>query len=95
MPNYRHECPEWDFMEIDVDSPEYEACLCVIDSDGLGPKFHKGDRVYVHPIKMEATVIEQMLGTDGGETYWGNVRLKHDDGLTGISNSWQLEKIEE
>jgi len=24
----RHECPEWDFMEIDKDSPEFHACLC-------------------------------------------------------------------
>jgi hypothetical protein len=24
----RHECPEWDFMEIDKDSPEFDACLC-------------------------------------------------------------------
>ena len=23
-----HECPEWDFMEIDKDSPEFDACLC-------------------------------------------------------------------
>jgi len=95
MPNYRHACPEWDFLEIDADSPEFDACLCRIDSDGLGPKFHSNDRVWVKPLKLQATVLEQYLGTDGGETYWGNVKLLYDDGLVGVSNSWQLEKIDE
>ena len=25
---YRHYCPEWDFMPIDETSAEFEACLC-------------------------------------------------------------------
>lgn len=24
----KHSCPDWDYMVIDEDSPEYEACLC-------------------------------------------------------------------
>ena len=24
----KHSCPEWDYMVIDEDSPEFEACLC-------------------------------------------------------------------
>lgn len=93
MPNYRHFCKEWDFLEIDQDDPEYEACICNIDSDGLGPKFISGDRVYVGPNGMEATVIKQELSYDGPESFWGNVQLLYDDGIKGVSNSWQVKKI--
>lgn len=24
----KHSCPEWDYMVIDEDSPEFESCLC-------------------------------------------------------------------
>ena len=24
----RHQCPEWDYLEICEDDPEFEACLC-------------------------------------------------------------------
>ena len=93
MPNYKHYCIEWDFLQIDADSPEYECCLCNIDSDGRGPEYKKGDRVYVKPLKMEATVVKQILSYDYPESFWGNVELEYDDGVTGISNSWQIEKI--
>jgi hypothetical protein len=93
MPNYKHFCKEWDFLEIDQDDPEYEACICNIDSDGLGPKFISGDRVLVGPNGMEATVIKQELSYDGPESFWGNVQLLYDDGIKGVSNSWQVKKI--
>ena len=93
MSNYKHYCVEWDFLEIDADSPEYEACLCEIDSEGRGPKFHEGDRVFVGPLKMEATVIRQILHYDMNESFWGNVELQYDDGTKGTSMCWQLEKV--
>ena len=63
------------------------------DSDGNLPKFFPGDRVFVHPIKMHATVIRQMASYDGPEYwFWGNVELLYDDGGKGICNSWQLLK---
>ena len=80
-------------MEIDQDDPEYEACICKIDSDGRGPKFRSGDRVLVGPNGMEATVIKQELSYDGPESFWGNVQLLYDDGIKGVSNSWQVKKI--
>lgn len=64
------------------------------DSQGKPPSFLPGDRVYVAPIKMEATVIKQMLSYDGAESFWGNLHLKYDDGEMGVSNSWQCKKIE-
>ncbi len=94
MPNYRHYCKEWDFLEIDADSPEYECCICNIDSDGLGPEFLPGDKVYVEPLKMEATVIRQILSYDGPESFWGNLELVYNDGMKGTSNSWQCRKLE-
>ena len=64
-----------------------------LDSDGNPPKFYPGDRVFVEPLKMEATVIEQLMCYDYPEYFWGNVKLKYDDGATGTSHSWQLKKL--
>ena len=64
-----------------------------VDSKGCKPLWKKGDRVYVSPLKMEATIIEQMLHYDGSESFWGNVRLMYDDGVEGTSNSWQIMKV--
>lgn len=91
--NYKHYCPEYDFLEIDADSSEFENCICQIDSSGRGPEYHPGDRVLVKPNKLQATVIRQILTYDYPESFWGNVVLEYDDGVTGISNNWQLEKL--
>ena len=64
-----------------------------LDSLGQRPSFLPGDRVLVLPIKMEATVIEQLLSYDYPEWFWGNVKLRYDDGCPGTSNSWQLRKL--
>ena len=66
----------------------------LLDSNGRPPKFNPGDRVYVRPLKEEATVIRQFLRYDMNESFWGNVHLKYDDGTTGVSNSWQVTKVE-
>jgi hypothetical protein len=63
------------------------------DSDGNGPMWKSGDRVWVAPLKMEATVIQQQLTYDGGESFWGNVELQYDDGTKGISNNWQIMRV--
>jgi hypothetical protein len=92
MPNYKHYCREWDLLEIDADSPEFEACLCDIDSDGKPPAFYPGDRVYCKPARMKATVIRQIKHYDGEESFWGNVELQYDDGVKGIANCWQCDR---
>lgn len=66
-----------------------------LDSNGKGPSFYPGQRVYVVPMKMQATVIEQLLSYDYPESFWGNVRVKYDDGIEGVSNSWQLMVVNE
>ncbi len=63
------------------------------DSHGRLPSFLPGDRVLVLPLKMEATVIEQLRSYDYPEWFWGNVKLQYDDGIIGTSNSWQLSKL--
>jgi hypothetical protein len=63
------------------------------DSDGNGPSYKKGDRVWVAALKMEATVIEQILHWDYPESFYGNVKLKYDDGSEGTSNCWQLSRV--
>ena len=57
------------------------------------PPFKPNERVYVLPLKMEATVIRQQRCYDGPDQFWGNVELLYDDGITGKSNSWQLKKL--
>lgn len=56
------------------------------------PPFKKGDRVYVHPAKMEATVIRQIKHYDQGDEFWGNLELEYDDGVKGTSHCWQVER---
>lgn len=65
----------------------------LIDSYGKPPSFFTGERVFVLPLKMEATVIRQILHHDCGETFWGNLELQYDDGIKGTSNSWQVKKL--
>lgn len=31
--NYKHECPEWDYAEIDETMPEFECCLCYKENE--------------------------------------------------------------
>jgi hypothetical protein len=65
-----------------------------VDSDGNGPMWRPGDRVWVAPLKMEATVIQQLLSYDGPDyCFWGNVELQYDDGTKGISNNWQIMRV--
>jgi hypothetical protein len=64
-----------------------------LDSNGSLPKFNPGERVFVKAAGLEATVIEQMLSWDYPESFWGNVRLKYDDGVEGVAHSWQCTKV--
>lgn len=50
--------------------------------------YKNGDRVWVAVLKKEATVIEQILDHD----FYGNVKLKYDDGSEGISHRWLLSR---
>jgi hypothetical protein len=65
----------------------------VRDSSGKLPSWNPGDRVYVAPLKMYATVIKQNLSYDYPESFWGNVEVQYDDGITGTSHCWQLVKV--
>ena len=64
-----------------------------VDSKGNGPMWKPGERVWVAPLKMEATVIQQRLSYDGDESVWGNVELQYDDGVKGVSNNWQIMRV--
>jgi len=76
-------------LRVTVKMPRYRK-----DSNGNGPDYKKGDRVCVLPLKMEATVVEQILHWDYPESFYGNVKLKYDDGAEGLSNCWQLSKVD-
>jgi hypothetical protein len=64
-----------------------------IDSHGHSPSWQPGERAWVAPLKLEATVIKQLLSYDYPDSFWGNVELLYDDGMMGVSNSWQLVKV--
>ena len=65
----------------------------IVDSQGKSPEYKEGDRVWVGPMKMEATVIRQVLHWDYPDSFWGNLELLYDDGVKGTSNSWQCSKV--
>ena len=77
-----------DDLEIRLDSEER-------DSEGKTRRWFIGDRVFVGPNGMIATVIKQRLHHDGSESFFGNVDLLYDDGVKGESNSWQLKDADE
>jgi hypothetical protein len=64
-----------------------------VDSNGHGPSWRPGERAWVGPLRLEATVIQQRLSYDSGESFWGNVELEYDDGSRGVTHSWQLVRI--
>jgi len=59
----------------------------------MKPTYNEGDRVYVLPLKMEATVIKQIKHYDGVEEFYGDVELLYDDGVKGVSNGWQVKLL--
>lgn len=67
----------------------------ITDSAGKYPSWYPGDRVYVAPLRMCATVVKQNLSWDYPESFWGNVEVQYDDGIIGTSHSWQLVKVVE
>ena len=95
MALYKHLCPDWNFLQIDEDSAEFNACTCSIDSSGQTAKYTAGTKVFVGPNGMVATVIKQHLHYDGPESFWGNVLVEYDDGIRGTCNSWQLQYLEQ
>lgn len=64
-----------------------------LDSNGKPAAFNPGDRVYVQPMRQEATVVEQLLHYDYPESFWGNLVLQYDDGIKGTSHSWQCSLV--
>ena len=75
-------------LEIRLDSEER-------DSEGKTRRWFIGDRVFVGPNGMIATVVKQRLHYDGSESFFGNVDLMYDDGVKGECNSWQLKDADE
>jgi hypothetical protein len=64
------------------------------DDDDIEPApFQPGDRVYVAPAKLEATVIRQIRHYDGPESWWGNLELLYDDGIKGKCHCWQVKRV--
>jgi len=65
------------------------------DSDGNGPMWQPGDRVWVGPSRRRATVIQQTLIHSEDENYWSDVILRYENGVTGVEKSWQVMRINE
>ena len=77
-----------DDLEIRLDSEER-------DSEGKTRRWFIGDRVFVGPNGMIATVVKQRMHYDGPTSFFGNVDLLYDDGVKGECNSWQLKDADE
>jgi hypothetical protein len=72
-------------------SPDFEDSELPIEPESE-PDFKEGDRVMVGPNGMTATVIRQIVHYDGPDVFYGNVELLYDDGVKGVSHSWQVKK---
>ena len=68
-----------------------------VDSEGKGPNMPPGTRVVFMPDRDDTklgTIERQILHYDGGETFWGNVRVRMDDGRYLEANCWQCKKAD-
>ncbi len=67
-----------------------------VDSEGNGPNMPPGTRVVFMPDRDDTklgTIERQILHHDGGESFWGNVRVLMDDGRYIEANCWQCKKV--
>jgi len=65
------------------------------DTNGNGPTWKPNDRVWVGPSRRRATVVQQTLSYSEDESYWGDVILRYENGITGVEKSWQVMRINE
>lgn len=65
------------------------------DSKGNKPNWYPGDRVWDSRIGQQATVIEQTIDyeTYYPEFVWDMIKLKYDNGNTGLRYAWQLARV--
>jgi hypothetical protein len=83
---------QWVSDEPQLIDTDYSADEDDEDDEKPAP-FQAGDRVYVGPAKMEATVIRQIRHYDGSESFWGDLELQYDDGVKGRSHCWQVKRV--
>ena len=71
----RHYCPEWDFLEITKDDPEFEACLC----------FSQKPDAWVADVGEPPTEEEKQEHITDGSTCWCGPETNYTDSETGAS----------
>ena len=71
----RHSCPEWDFLEITKDDPEFEACLC----------FSQKPDAWVADVGEPPTEEEKQEHITDGSTCWCGPETNYTDPETGAS----------
>jgi len=64
-----------------------------LDSNGYPPQWKTGEKVWVSLRRLEVTVIQQTLSYIEDETFWGDVIIKYDNGITDVIKNWQITKI--
>jgi len=56
--DYRHECPDWDFLEITIDDLEWECCTC--KRELMDREIKKGfEKVKKTASKQEASLVKK------------------------------------
>lgn len=71
----RHCCPEWDFLEITKDDPEFEACLC----------FSQKPDAWIADVGEPPTEEEKREHVTDGPTCWCGPETTYTDHETGAS----------
>jgi hypothetical protein len=66
------------------------------NSEGIGPEFTPGMRVYHAPSRKQATVVQQQLHYGGlGTEFWGDVIIEFDnDTVETTAHNWQLSRVQ-
>lgn len=80
--------------ELEIKQKAFASTI-LMDDEGKEAKFKNGDKVYFIPTKEYCTIVKQILSYDWGNSFWGDVIIKFENGETIECNNWQICFAEE
>jgi hypothetical protein len=59
------------------------------------PEYKSGDKIWIGPSRLKATVVQQIYSYIEDDGYWGDVIVRYENGITGVEKCWQIMRINE